>query len=142
MTQPVKVEGLAELRKKLRKIEDPTHLKEFQAGLKKAGEVVVPAARAKARPFSNRAAETIRVTSGGNRVYVSAGKASLRWYGWADFGSRRPRSGQPRSVGPWAKSGKGPKGGRFIYPGLKEKTQEVERAVDAAMEKSIKGVGL
>lgn len=142
MKPQVRVEGLAELRRALRKVEDPTHLAELRDGLKRAADIVVDDAQPRARRFSRRAAETIRSRAGGNRAFVMGGKSALRWYGWADFGSRTPVVGNPRSVGPWKGSGLGPTRGRFIYPALDAKERQVTDAVGDAMDKATRKAGL
>ena len=91
--------------------------------------------------FSTRAANTIRATSAGNRALIIGGKSMLRWYGWADFGSRTPVSGQPRSVGPWTGSGKGPAKGRFIYPAIDAKERQIVEAIADAVFHAIKTSG-
>jgi hypothetical protein len=135
----IRVEGLAELRRDFRRVEDMESLAELRVGLKAAAEVVAQEAKGRASGFSQRAADTIRATSGGNRAYVVGGRAKLPWYGWADFGSRTPVSGNSREVGPWAGSGKGPAKGRFIYPAIDAKerlvVEAVEQAVSAALRK-------
>jgi hypothetical protein len=130
----VRVDGLKELRKALKDVGELDDVKEFRDGLKAAANIVAQDARQRATPFSRRAAATIRATAGGNRVFIVGGKARLPWYGWADFGSRRPRSGQPRRVGPWANSGQGPPGGRWIYPSLEANERQVVEAVTAAID--------
>jgi hypothetical protein len=136
----LEVSGLKELRAALKKL-DTEQLKALRDGLKKAGDIVAGDARVKASLFSKRAAATIRATAGGNTVYVQGGKAKLPWYGWADFGSRKPVSGNPRSVGPWAGSGKGPTHGRFIYKARDDKFDDVVKAVAEALDASIKQAG-
>lgn len=134
----IRVEGLAELRRDLKKAERLTDLAEFRDGLKKATEIGANEAASLAGAFSHQAADTIRPRAGGNVAYIVGGKASLPWYGWADFGQRTARTGQPRSVGPWANSGKGPKRGRFIYEGVERKSHEITEAVADAVEKAMK----
>lgn len=138
----VRVDGLAELRKAFRDAEQLDDLKELRDGLKAAANVVAQEARRRASPFSQRAANTIRATAGGNRAYVQGGKARLPWYGWADFGSRRPRTGQPRSVGPWARSGHGPRGGRWIYPAIDAKEREVVALIEEAVIDALAKLGI
>lgn len=135
------VEGLGELRRSLKKCEQVEDSAELQAGLKAAAEIVASDARLRANAFSFTAADTIRATSGGNRVYIVGGKSALPWYGWGDFGSRTPKFGQARSVGPWAHSGPGPKGGRWIYPALEHERHNVEEAVADALDKAVRAAG-
>lgn len=139
MTDVVRVEGLAELRRTLRRAQHLDALKELQQGLKGAADIVAQDAKRRASAFSRRAASTVRAGASGNKAYVAGGKSALPWYGWADFGSRTPVQGNPRSVGPWAHSGRGPVRGRFIYPAFDAKgpavAEKVADAVDAVFRK-------
>lgn len=141
MAGEVKVEGLKELRKALKDV-DPELQKQLRVELKKVAEIVATDARSKAAGFSRRAADTIRATSSGDKVLIRGGESKLAWYGWADFGSRTPVSGNPRSVGPWAGSGAGPARGRFIYAALDDKFDEVVQAVDDAVNEATRKAGL
>lgn len=111
--------------------------KELKRELKGAANIVASAAKGKVPSRSGRAAGSIRSGGTARGAYVQGGKASVPYYGWLDFGSRTPRLGNPRSVGPWAGSGKGPHKGRFIYPALEDKRSEVHAAVRDAVSKSI-----
>lgn len=82
------------------------------------------------------------MVSGGNRTYIAEGGARYPHLAWLDFGGRTPISGNPRSVGPWAGSGKGPPGGRLIYPALDAKHDEVVRLVEHAVGEALEDLGL
>lgn len=138
----IHVTGLKDLRRDLKKAERVEDLAEFRDGLKAAAGIVADEAQDLASVFSNRAADTIRPTAGGNTAYVKGGKAALPWYGWADFGSRTPVQGNPRSVGPWAGSGKGPKRGRFIYEAIDRKAEAVSDAVAHAVDRALRKLRL
>lgn len=133
MRPEIRVEGLAELRRDLTRAGQMDARGDLRDGLKAAADIVAVKARGNASQFSQRASDSIRATAGGNRAFVVGGRSSLPWYGWADFGSRTPVSGRPRSVGPWAGSGKGPAKGRFIYPAI----DSTESAVVAAVARSV-----
>lgn len=130
----LQVEGLATLRKSLKYLEQGDDLVELRDGLKAAAGIVATEAAHRAGSFSSRAAATIRPTVSGNRAFVVGGRAKLSWYGWADFGTRTPVRGNSRSQGPWKRSGKGPKKGRFIFPAFDAKEREVVKAVGDAMD--------
>ncbi len=132
---------MAELRRALGQLTPADSLKELRVGLKAAADIAAQEAKLRANSFSFTVSDTIRAIAAGNIAYVAGGKASLRYYGWADFGSRTPRRGQPRSMGPWAKSGPGPRGGRFIYPALEMKSPEIAEAVATAMENALHRLG-
>lgn len=141
MPEAIKVEGLGELRKALKGLQDPSHTREFRDGLKKAADIGAHDARGRASRFSKTAANSIRATAGGNVAYIVGGKARVPWYPWLDFGSRVPRTGQPRSVGPWAHSGRGPRGGRIIFPAIEAKERQMTEAVGDALDDAFKKAG-
>lgn len=116
---------------------DPELQKELKGELKKVAGIVATAARGKVPSRTGRAAGSIKFGSTAKGAYVQGGKASVPYYGWLDFGTRKPVMGRPRSVGPWAGSGKGPHKGRFIYPALDEKRNEVTAAVRRAVSNSV-----
>lgn len=128
--------GLKSLMKALKQA-DPELQKELKRELKEAAQIVAADAKGRVPSRSGKAAGSIRSGGTAKGAYVAGGKASVRYYGWLDFGSRSPISGRPRSVGPWAGSGTGPKKGRFIYPALDAKRDEVRKHVRTAVNKSI-----
>lgn len=138
----IRVEGLAELRRALRKAEQVDDLTELRVALKRAASVVAADAQSRVPSRTGRARGAIRAVSGGNKAYVVGGKKKIPYYGWLDFGSRSPQTGQPRSVGPWTGSGKGPAKGRFIYPAIDAKRPEVVDLVGDAVGQALKRLGL
>lgn len=142
MPDAVQVEGLAELRRDLRKLGDTATLIELRGGLKEAARIVADDARRRVPQLSGKAASSIRPGASGNKAYVAGGKKAVPYYGWLDFGGRRAITGNSRSQGPWAGSGKGPSEGRFIYPALVAKEREIVDAVSDAMSKAIIRRGL
>jgi hypothetical protein len=138
MATEIRVTGLKELRRDLKALGDLEGTKELRQGLKKAADIVAVDARNRAQAFSQRAASSIAAGTSGNRAFVAGGRKSITWYGWADFGSRKPKLGNPRSVGPWTKSGKGPDKGRFIYAALDAKSEEIRAAVADGLDHLLK----
>lgn len=137
----LRIEGLAEARRALRNLGDLETLGEVRDGLRAAAGIVADEAKSRVPTRSGAAAGSIRPTVGGNKAYVVGGRASVPYYGWLDFGSRNPRTGNPRSRGPWAGSGTGPPRGRFIYPAIDAKGAEVAEAVAKGIDKVIKREG-
>lgn len=136
----IETAGLRELHRALKQAE-PQLQKQLSRDLKDAAEIVAAEARSRVPSRTGRAAASIRSGSAMKGAYVAGGKGSVKYYGWLDFGSRTPVSGNARSVGPWKGSGQGPKQGRFIYPALTAKRDEVLAVVERAVEKSIKEAG-
>ena len=137
----IRVTGLKELVAALKALATPEDLKEFRDGLKSAAAIVAAEAKLRANTFSFTASDTIRASASGSKAYVGGGKSSLPWYGWADFGSRNPVQGNPRSRGPWAGSGKGPVKGRFIYPAFDSTESETAEAVADALDVAFRKAG-
>jgi len=139
MARPeIRVEGLAELRRALRKAERVEDLGDLRDGLKRAAGIVARDAQGRIPSRTGRARGAVRATAGGNTAYVVGGKASVPFFGWLDFGSRTPRRGNPRSVGPWANTGKGPTGGRFIYPAIDANERQIVEAVEDAVDRALR----
>jgi len=129
----VHIVGLRELRRNLREVGDVEELVEVRNALRSAARIVADDARRRVPVRSGLARDSIRPLVSGNRAFVAGGKAKVPYYGWLDFGNRRPVSGRPRSVGPWAGSGKGPKGGRFIYPAIDAKIDQAAELISVAL---------
>lgn len=138
----VRVEGLAELRRALKKAEQVDDMRDLRDGMKRAADVVARDAQGRIQSRTGRTRGSVRAVSGGNRAFVVGGKKTVPHYGWLDFGSRNPRDGRPRSVGPWTKSGKGPKGGRFIYPAIDAREREVVNLVQQAVSQALNKLDL
>lgn len=138
----LKIEGLAELRRALGNAALIDQRKELAVGLKAAAEVVARDAQGRVPSRTGRARSAIRATSGGNRAYVVEGKAAVPYVAWLDFGNRTPITGNPRTVGPWTGSGKGPARGRFIYPAFDAREPQVARLVGIAINKALDDLGL
>lgn len=112
----VEVEGLDELRKTLRRVGDAELPKELRKANKRAAEIVAKAAAAKVPVKTGRTRASVRALGSQRDAKVRAGGAKVPWYGFLDFGGKRPRDrvGRPRI-----------KQGRYIYPALAEKRDEV-----------------
>ena len=131
----VKVDGLKELRRALNKL-DPELTKTMRSELLDLGKEVAVDAQRRVPERSGRAKGSIRAGVSGNNAYVAGGRKSVPYYGWLDFGGRTPRSGRPRSVGPWKGSGPGPERGRFIYPTIVRNRREIEQKAQQAFDKA------
>lgn len=139
MAAEVEFEGLKRLRAGLKKI-DPQLQKDLRDEFVPIAQEVAAEARSRVPHKSGRAAASVRGGVSGNNAYVSGGRTSVPYYRWLDFGSRTPVSGQPRSYGPWFKSGAGPKRGRFIYPAIDAKRDDIETKSAAAVDRIIESV--
>jgi hypothetical protein len=108
VTDPIKVEGLAEFNRNLKKL-DSDLPKALRVALNEAAGVVVGYARPRVAKRSGRAAASVKARSTRTAVRVVAGGARVSYYPWLDFGGR---VGKGRSVSrPFLKEG------RYIYAG-------------------------
>jgi HK97 gp10 family phage protein len=137
----VRVEGLRELRQALTRLEKMEDRNELRDGLKAAAHIVARDAKSRVPSRTGKAAGSIRAVAAGNKAYVVGGKKTVPYYGWLDFGSRNPTTGNARSVGPWSGSGTGPRDGRFIYPAFEAKRRQVAEAVSDAVARVIRRAG-
>jgi hypothetical protein len=139
----IQIEGLAEFRRDLKKIDDQL-VKELRVDLLAIAKEIAKETQRRVPERTGSAKRSIRAGVSGNNAYVAGGKKAVPYYGWLDFGSRTPRRGRSRQTGPWKGSGAGPKGGRFIYPTIAANRREIEqkaqkafdKAYDAAMQKT------
>jgi len=131
----VRVSGMAETQRSLKKL-DPELSKAFRKEFLTIGKKIAADAKTEVPSVSGKARGSIRAGMKGQTPYVAGGKASVPYYGWLDFGSRTPKSGQPRSVGPWKGSGSGPKRGRFIYKAIDKNRAVIKAGAKEAFDKA------
>lgn len=107
--------GLKEVRKFLRDFA-PDLVPVLRDELKIAADTtVVSNIKGRVPSRSGIAAGSVRAVSGGNTIYVKAGGAKARYFGWLDFGGHLRPTGRRfnNQFRPVIKSG------RYIYPGIK-----------------------
>jgi hypothetical protein len=133
MPAEIQIEGLAKLRRGLKEI-DPQLQKDLRTALLPTANRVADTARGNVPSRTGRAASSIRGGISGNNAYVQGGRSTVPYFGWLDFGARTPKTGNPRTVGPWAGTGPGPARGRFIYPAIDSQHDAIERAAAQAID--------
>lgn len=133
----IRVKGLKETRKALRTLsQDGTWKPELRQVNKAAAEIVVTEARKRAgrggtnlaggpARLGGRGVASIRALASQTKATVAGGGASVPWYGGSDFGS----GGRYRQFP--AKKEKG----RFIYPAIEDKMDEVLRVYTAGLDR-------
>ena len=130
----IRVEGLKELRRSIAK------LPEVKNGLRQdlldiGRKIVTDAQSTVPTGKTGKAKASIRAGVSGNNAYIAGGKKTVPYYGWLDFGTRNPQSGQRRSQGPWKRSGKGPERGRFLYPAIDRNAKNIKKAAVKAFDR-------
>lgn len=117
MADAIKVDGLAEFARSLKKL-DSDLPKALRVALNEAAQVVVDYAVPRIPKRSGRAARTVKARSTRTAVRVVAGGNRAPYYPWLDFGGR---VGRRRSVQrPFMKDG------RYIYAGYFAKSRSGE----------------
>lgn len=133
MADAIKIDGLAEFTRNIRKLDSDLG-KAVRIALNEAADVVVGYARPRIPRRSGRAQASIKARSTGTAVRVQGGSRRVPYYPWLDFGGR---VGRRRSViRPFLKDG------RYIYAAYfdhgDEFTEVLERAlVDVARQAGI-----
>lgn len=135
MQPRVHVEGLRELSKAIRDLED----KELKKGLRQANleaaKVVADGARSKVPIRSGRARASVKPSAGQKFASIRAGGNRAAYFGWLDFGgTRRPREMKP--------SRRKIKEGRYIYPTVRERRDEIVDVYADALTALLKRAGL
>lgn len=107
--EPIKIEGLAEFNRALKKL-DSDLPKALRLAHNKAAQLIVDWAQPRVPRKSGRAAGTVKAKSTRTESRVQGGSTRVPYYPWLDFGGR---VGPKRSVRrPFIKEG------RYIYPAL------------------------
>lgn len=133
----VAVEGLAELRRALGKIDAglPKHLRDKLVPI---GRRIADRARQRMPRRSGRAAASVSSGVSGNRAYVSTGKATVPYAPWLDFGGTLRPTGLRRGTQYRPKV----QGGRYLYPAIADSQRDTERAASQALDDTAKELGL
>lgn len=124
MTEPIRVEGLREFSRNLKKL-DADLPKALRIALNEAADVVVKGARPKVPRKSGRAAASIKARSTRTAVRVVGGGNRVPYYPWLDFGGRVGRNKSVRR--PFLKEG------RYIYASYFANTDEFTKVLESAL---------
>jgi hypothetical protein len=131
--EPIKITGLDEFRKLLRKL-DRDLPKGLRLASNEAAAIVVDYAQKHVPRRTGRAARSIRASSTSRQARVTGGSARVAYYPWLDFGGR---VGRKRSVRrPFVPAG------RYIYPGLGENRDKIAEAMIDALARLASDAGL
>lgn len=124
MSDPIKVDGLAQFSRDLRKL-DADLPKALRLALNEAADVIVGYAVPRIPKRTGRAARSVKARSTRTAVRVVGGGNRAPYYPWLDFGGR---------VGP-KKSVHRPflKDGRYIYEGYFVKRSEFSEVLERAL---------
>jgi hypothetical protein len=124
VTAPIRVEGLAEFSRNLKKLNGDLP-KALRIALNEAADIVVKGARPKVPRRSGRAAASVKARSTRTSSRVVGGSNRVPYYPWLDFGGR---VGKGKSVRrPFLKEG------RYIYASYFANTDEYGKVLEEAL---------
>lgn len=140
----VRVEGLDELRRELRRLDDAGLSDRLKDANQKAAEVVVRRARQRAAALGRmqqKAADTLRPARQAARAVVTLGRASVPFALGAEFGAGQDIVTAGRNRGrrglnqfePWR--GRSRDAGYFLWPGIRDSTAEIVDAYGDEIER-------
>ena len=124
MTEPIKVTGLKEFNKGIKKL-DKDLPKGVRVAFNGVADIFVAAVRPKIPRRTGRAAASLKAQSTQTLARVSAGGPKAPWYPWLDFGGR---VGRKKSV-----VRQFYREGRYIYPTLSEQRDKITTAMQTAL---------
>jgi hypothetical protein len=124
MAEPIKIEGLAEFQRNLRKL-DSDLPKMLRIAFNDATGLVIDYARPRVARRSGRAAGTVKAKSTRTAARVSAGGRRAPYYPWLDFGGKGP--GNRPAARPFYKEG------RYLWKALVVKRDELQAGLESAL---------
>ncbi|XTZ18849.1 HK97 gp10 family phage protein [Micromonospora echinospora] len=131
--EPIRIEGLAQFSKNLRKI-DGELPKALRVAMNGAAQIVVDEAVPGIPRRSGRAARSVKARSTRTAVRVAGGGARVPYYPWLDFGGK---VGPDKSVSrPFIREG------RYLWAGYGRKRDAVAAAVERALLATVAAAGV
>jgi hypothetical protein len=133
MADPIKVKGLAEFNRNLRKLSADLP-KELRLVLNEGANVIVDWAKPKIPSDSGAARATLKAKSTRTEARVQGGSTRVPYYPWLDFGGK---VGRNRSIArPFYSDG------RYIYAGLAATRDDVLETLTDGVVRLVEGAGL
>ncbi len=133
MGEAIKVDGLAQFVRNLRKL-DADLPKALRIGFNDAAQIVIDTARPRMPRLTGRAASSLRAQSTRTAVRVTEGGRRAPYVPWLDFGGKVGRNRSVRR--PFIADG------RYLYASFYAKHDQVRSAVVAALLDVAKSAGV
>lgn len=130
---PIRVDGLAQLRKSLKDSEtgSPTMVR---LALNDAAQIVVSVAKPRIPRDSGTAAGTLKAASTATKSQIKVGGTKAPYYPWLDFGGS---TGKHKSVHrPFLRSG------RYIYPAYSQERLNIMKLLEKRLTQVVTDAGL
>jgi hypothetical protein len=124
LIEPIKIEGLADFSRNLRKLNNDLP-KALRIAHNEGAQIIVDWAVPKIPKNTGRAAKSVKAKSTRTESRVVGGSTRAPYYPWLDFGGRvgRKRSVQRPFI----------KGGRYIYEGYSQNTEQIRERLEQAL---------
>lgn len=134
MIEPIKIAGLAEFSRNLRKINSDLP-KTLRVAFNDAAAIVVEGTVPKIPRRSGRASRSVRARSTRTAARIAAGGARVPYFPWLDFGGEGRVKGRPARR-PFKKQG------RYIWATLGERRDQVDAAARNALLATARAAGV
>lgn len=133
LIDPVRVEGLADLNRALRRVSSDAP-KALRLAANAAAEIVVTEARSRMPSRTGKARKSVKARSTRTAARVSSGGRRAPYVPWLDYGGKVGRG----------KSTERPfeSDGRYVYPAFRDKRTEFERLLRDALRQVVADAGL
>lgn len=126
----IRVEGAAELRRQLRRLDNTVLPRELKAVHRRVADLVVAEARPRVPVRSGKLRDSLRAGVQAKGATIIMGRQSVPYAGWIDFGGERPHHR------PYLRRG------RIIYPALDATRGEAERLYTLGVAQAIRKADL
>jgi len=136
VSDAIKIHGLADFNRKLRKV-DRDLPKAMRLALNEAADVVVDAAQPKIPRRTGRARKALKARSTRTLSRAVGGSKRVPYFPWLDFGGEGRKRGRPTKR-------EFIKAGRYVYPTYFEKRDsgEFERVLSGALLRHVRRAGI
>lgn len=134
MAAKVEITGLREFQKALKQTETGLP-KMLRLVLNDAADVIVAYAKPKIPTRTGRARSSLKPRSSQRAVRIAVGGGKAPYYPWLDFGGEGRRRGRPASR-PFIS------GGRYLYPALAARSDDVTKIMETGLAQLAKDAGL
>lgn len=134
MDDPIRIDGLAEFSRNLRKL-DGDLPKALRLGMNRAADLVVANAQPRVARRSGRASRTVKARSTRTAARVVAGSARVPYFPWLDYGGEGRVKGRPAAR-------KFVKEGRYVYAGFRAVRNQFAAALEAELLKAAASAGV
>lgn len=131
----VRIEGLAELRGKLKALESAAP-KELAKELKRITVKLVPKVRARMPQRTGRAARSVRPSSSQRGAAIAVGSTRAPYAPWLDFGGSTKRWPSGAISRPFVRTG------RYLFPVVEENRDEITRDAERVIADLTRRYGL